>query len=270
MIFCKTLNKSFEDQKTMFKELFERKDEIISLKKAAIKTADGVSLNQMKGEASKAAGDQERVLQFGDIVSNVINTTNYLDSHDDVHLPGIWDKSAAEQSGKTYHVANHDLKVGSVVGYPSEVTIEVKQMGWRDLGLNADGVTEALVFNTKMTDKTNKDVFMAYRDKAPVQHSIRMQYVTIGFACNDPEMKEPFALYNTWLSSIVNKEKAIEQGYFFPVSEAKIYKEGSTVIEGSNDLTPSLGFKEDTQTEPLKSTPEEPFDFVAMCKDFKL
>lgn len=269
MIFCKTLNKSFEDKKAMFKELIERKEEIFALKKAAIKTTDGCDATLIKREAEKTNGGSTRKLEIGDTVSVVINTTNYLDSHDDVHMQNIWDKTVPEQQGKIYHTADHELKAGKVVAYPNEVSMWLKDMSWRDLGYNKDGVTRALGFDSLMTDKTNPDTFKAYRDNAPVQHSIRMKYVNIKLAINDPEMKEEFALYNAVLPSIVNREKAEEQGYFFLVYEAKIEKEGATVLFGSNDITPSLGFKENTLIEPLKSTNEEPFDFVGMCKEFK-
>lgn len=271
MIFCKTLNKQFNDKKAMFLELKERKEELFALKKATIKTTDECA-HSIKGETVIKSDDgTQRALQIGDTVICVINTTNYLDSHDDVHLSGIWDKSAAEQTGKTFHVSDHDLKIGSVVAYPKDVSIEVKQMQWRELGVDADGMTDALLFHTKMTDKTNSDVFKVYRDKDPVQHSIRMQYVKIALAVNDPEMKEEYALYQAVLPKILNKDKAEEMGYFFAVSEAKIYKEGSTVLFGSNDITPSLGFKQTTQPQPPKSTAKEPdYDFMAMCKNFKL
>lgn len=268
MIFCKALDKSFETKDAMFKELNERKEELFALKKAAIKETDGIDLSILKSSAEKAAG--ERKLAIGDTVSNVINTTNYFDSHEDVHGPNVWDKSVEEQQGLVYHVADHELKSGKVVSYPNEVKMVLKQMSWRDLGLNVDGITTALIYESLMTDKTNPDVFKAYRDKAPVQHSIRMQYVNIKLAVNDPEYKEGFALYNTILPTIINRAKVEENGYFFYVSEAKIYKEGSTVLFGSNDITPFLGFK-NTLEEPQESTQKEPsFDFLAACKGFKL
>lgn len=270
MIYCKHLDKHFTDKKAMLTELWERKDEIMSLKKATIKKTDGCGHFIVAKSVQKEA-EEGRKLQFGDVVTNVINTTNYLDSHDDVHLPGIWDKSVQEQNGKTFHVVDHDLKVGSVVSYPGDTKLEVRRMPWRELGLDVDGLPDALLFHSTMTDKTNADAFKAYRDNAPVQHSIRMQYVRLSLAVNDPDNKEAYAIWQQYLPSIINREKAEEQGYFFAIHEAKIYKEGSTVLFGSNDMTPSLGFKDNTQHQPQKSTEKEPsFDFVAMCKDFKL
>lgn len=269
MIYCKALDAEFESKADMFKALQANKSRLMALKKAAIKTTDECSFRFVKS-ITKAEGEVREPLKFGDKVENVINTALYLDSHDDVHLMTIWDKSVPEQNGKTYHVVDHELKVGSVVGYPSEVELSLKDVSWRDLGYDKDGITRALVSSTEMTDKTNPDAFKAYRDNAPVQHSVRMQYVDLALAINDPENKEAYAVWLEVRPHIINGEKADELGYFFAVRQAKIYKEVSTVLFGSNDITPSMGRKYTAQ-EPPKSTPKQPdFDFVAMCKQFKL
>lgn len=270
MIYCKALDKEFADKAHMFAALKENKNELISIKKAAIKTTDECSLHVVSKQVIKASEDAGS-LEFGDVVLNVINTTNYLDSHDDVHLFNIWDKSVPEQNGKTYHAVDHELKMGMIVGYPNEVVMRLQAFSWRDLGKNYDGITMALLGETVMTDKTNVDVFKAYRDGMPVQHSIRMQYVNIKLALNDPDSKEEFATWSLVYPTIANKDKADAQGYFFAVSEAKIHKEFSTLLFGSNDVTPSLGRKDAPLEEPHKSTPKEPvIDFVAMCSQFKL
>ena len=67
---------------------------------------------------------------------------------------------------------------------------------------------------------------------------------------------------------VINSEKALEQGYFFAVTEAKL-KEVSCVIAGSNELTPTI--------EPLKNIQEvEPnevvkaIDYNYLINNFKL
>lgn len=266
MIYCKALNKKFDSKEEMIKELVENKADIISVKKAAIKMSDGVSCT-IGNDIRKGSGSKG-VLKIGDIISNAINTTNYLDSHDDVHLPGIWNKSAKEQNGKTYHVADHELRIGQVVGYPKDVSIRLENMPWKALGYNYEGETQALIFDTKITDKTNNDIFLAYRDNDPVQHSIRMEYVDINLAVDNEEYKEEYLLFKETLPLIANRAKAEKQGYFFVVKEAKISKEGSTVLFGSNDITPYLGFT--PASEPAKATrKQEPINFVEMCKQIK-
>ena len=41
----------------------------------------------------------------------VVNTTNVLDSHDDLHVKGIWNKTIKDQKGKLNLVVDHDLSV---------------------------------------------------------------------------------------------------------------------------------------------------------------
>jgi len=268
MTLCKELNKEFADKKQMFAALKMNKDEIIALKKQAVKTSDGISL-LVKGDTVKTEAGKK--LEIGDTIKVVINTTNFLDSHNDLHVDGIWGKSVSEQQGNIFHVINHELALGYIVGYKGDVVMEIASYPWRYLGYDADGVTQALVFNTKMTDKTNKDAFMAYRDGESLQHSVRMSYVSIELAINseDEYYKDEFATYLKYLPNIVNKEIAEERGYFWVVKEAKISKEGSTVLFGSNEVTPALGInskessstedapsKQDTQEQPQKTFSE--------------
>ena len=73
-----------------------------------------------------------------------------------------------------------------------------------------------------------------------------MQYVKIDLAIDssDSDMEEEKAVWDMYINDIANKEAAIEQGYFWAVTEAKIYKEGSMVLAGSNDVTPMVYPKE--------------------------
>lgn len=278
MITCKELkDQQFATTAEMIKALVANKGAIIALKKSAMKTTDAVAFTSRPVIAIKSADGtfQVKQLSIGDTLPVVINTTNYLDSHNDVHLAGIWNKSAKDQDGHTYHVINHDLNLGSIVGYPKDVRIEIRPMKWQDLGVQVDGDTEALIFHTKMTEKTNTDAFLAYRDGEDVQHSIRMAYVDLFLAVNDPEMKEEYANFQKYLPQIMNKDKALEQGYFWGVPEAKISKEGSTVLFGSNDMTPALNIQENKSTiltPPTGTTvqPQNTFDLDAAIKEIKL
>lgn len=266
MIYSKILNKSFETKEEMLKEIIANKSDLISMKKASYKMSDSISTSVTKSVEKSELNTS--TLKIGDVVSNVINTTNYMDSHDDVHMKGIWNKSAKEQNGKIYHVVDHEIKIGSVVGYPKDVNIRIEEMAWKELGYNYQGTTQALIFDTTITDKTNKDIFLAYRDNDPIQHSIRMEYVDIQMAIDDPELKEEYKLFKEVLPLIANKDKAESQGYFFVVREAKISREGSSVLLGSNDITPYLGFTSKVEPTIVTQT-SEPIDFVAMCKQVK-
>jgi len=243
---CKDLKgQSFENKELMFAALKASKEEIKALKKSAIKFSDAVDYfvkSILEDTGVEKGGGSGAKLTYGDYVYPIINTTNYLDSHGDVHIPGIWDKSVEAQQGKTYLIINHDLSLGNVIGYPKDVEMMLKSLPWSQLGQGYEGETQALIFKTKMTEKANQSAYMAYRDGEDIQHSIRMQYVKIELAIDDASdnYKDEKAVFDKYISQIANKGKAIEQGYFWAVTEAKIYKEGSAVLFGSNDATPTL------------------------------
>jgi hypothetical protein len=257
---CKDLKgKSFETKEDMYSALKSAKAEIVALKKSAIKFSDAVdffikSVLEDTGVAKSTEGAVK--LAYGDFIYPVINTTNYLDSHGDVHIPGIWDKSVGVQQGKTYLIINHDLSLGNVIGYPKDVELMLKTLPWSQLGQGYEGETQALIFKTKVTEKSNQAAFMAYRDGEDIQHSIRMQYVKIELAINDSGERytEEKAVWDKYISQIANKGVAIEQGFFWAVTEAKIYKEGSAVLFGSNDATPTLYDLEEKEFQPPTST----------------
>lgn len=257
---CKDLKgKSFETKEEMYSALKSAKADIVALKKSAIKFSDAVdffvkSILEDTGVAKSAEGSAK--LAYGDCIYPVINTTNYLDSYDDLHIPGLWDKSVEAQQGKTYLIINHDLSLGNVIGYPKDVELMLKTLPWSQLGRGYEGETQALIFKTKLTEKSNQAAYMAYRDGEDIQHSIRMQYVKIELAINDSgdNYKDEKAVFDKYINQIANKGKAIEQGFFWAVTEAKIYKEGSAVLFGANDATPTLYDLETKEDQPPTST----------------
>ena len=248
-VFCKELNQEFESRQLMFKALKAEKEELIGIKKSQIKQSDDVSY-AFKSDIVIKDDDVPEILKIGDDVKVAMNTTNYFDSDRDVLIDGSWNRTTKEQNGKTYHVADHELKMGKIVAYPKDVTVSVENIEWSKLGKSYSGNTEVLVFTSKMTDKTNNDVFLAYRDGEKVEHSIRLIYERIKLAMNsnDEEDKEEKAIWDTYYSKIANKEDVDDVGYFWAVTEARIYKEGSTVLFGANDATPRL--KEKIIAEP--------------------
>lgn len=240
MFQCKELGRTFATQTDMFKALKENKQLLIEAKKAAIKNSDPFFCTNRTPEQ---AGTQkaETGISTGDYIYPVINTTWWLDTHHDLHIDGIWDKSAKEQNGKVYYIINHDLALGSVISYPKEVEIMLKYMDWRSLGYAYAGQTQALIFKAKITDKSNADAVAAFKDGEEIQNSVRMLYVALDLAVNDTSeyYKEEKAIWDKYASKVINQD-ALKDGYFFPIYEAKIYKEGSAVLFGSNEATPVL------------------------------
>jgi hypothetical protein len=243
MIHLPRYNKSFVDKSQMFEWLKTNKTEIISMKKATVKHSDSISgLYKIEsGEIVKSLSPKERI-KFGDYVYPVINTTNYLDSHDDMHVNGIWDKSVNEQQGKVYFVADHKLEVDKIISRQNEVEMMVQQMTWKELGYDYLGENQALIFKSLLTERSMKAAFEAIQNNDPVEYSIRMMYVTLSMAVNSTNSgyKEEYAAWNKFFPMVANKQKAEDQGYFFAVTDAKIYKEGSMVLAGSNDATRTL------------------------------
>jgi hypothetical protein len=261
MIHCKELNADFESIKDLHQALKANKKKVIQAKKGAIKYSDGMSFFVGKKGAEKEEADEKK-LEIGDTIYPVINTINYLDSHMDVHLYGIWKKSVEEQAGKVALIMNHDYKVGKVIAFPEDVVPMIKEMDWRELGRDYEGKTEALIFQSKLTEDSAEIAFKMYRNKRAVQHSVSMEYVKVELAVNsdDEDWKQERANYEKYFPLIVNPEKAIKFGYFWAVQEAKIYREGSMVLQGSNDATPtlySIGAEKFTPAEePTNVTPE--------------
>lgn len=259
MIKCITLDREFDTQLEMFKALKEAKKDILNLKMS--KTYKSIH----KGVLSTsfyAPGTTKAVqgLEAG-FIYPIISNTKYMDSHMDVHMDNSMNRTVDHQQGKVYYAVNHDLSIGKIIAYPRDVEMMLKDIAWSDIGKDFPGTTQALMFKTKTFEYSNKDAVGAIENKAPVQNSIRMQYKDMAMAINsmDDDFAAEKAEWDENIEKIVNKEVAIEAGYFFPVKELSIEREGSMVIQGSNDATPIIipnpskdtsenGSSKDTQT----------------------
>lgn len=247
--------------KDLFEFLITNKSLLIAEKKYDVKHADAVFVSSTfineRGEIVKAnAAVTEDVNTLK--VASVINTTNLMDSHSDVHIPGLWKKSLSENK-QLYLLEEHKMSFRGII--TDEVKGFTKKMSWRDLGLDADGITEALIFHSIIKRSRNEFMFGQYKDGNVKNHSVGMRYVDLALAINDPDYKEEFAIWNKYIDDIVNREEAEAQGFFWPVKEAKCV-EGSAVPLGSNWVTPTLDNNmkhiQSTEKEPLSSTSEQP------------
>jgi len=239
-------DKTFETKEELFSELKANKDKLIGIKKAQILPSDSV-------EVSKAVEATKAITVKDGHSMHVINTTKYLDSHNDFHANGIWNKSVNDQQGKIYFVADHDLSIKSVIAFPTDVQMELKMINWSDLGADFEGKTQALVFSVDKESIQLEAAKSIIEKGVNIQHSVRMQYVKLDLAVNSDsdDLKEEKALWNSTIDDVANKAVAFDRGYFWVVSEAKIFKEGSMVLAGSNDVTPMLL---SNKTEPTKVT----------------
>jgi hypothetical protein len=249
MIFCKELNKSFPTRKEMFSALVDNKSIIEDKKKSVIKQTDpGLFIVKSEGEEKAEAVK----LDYGDTIYPVINTTNYLDSHGDVHGKDIWNKSIQDQVNKLYYIINHDLEIGSIIALPKDVAPTLRTMKWSELGRDYKGTTTALIYEVKLTDLAPKQFMQLLQSGHPIENSVRMQYVSLAMCIDDPEYKDEYANWQQYRKEVANGQDADDLGYFWYIKEAKIIKEGSAVLFGSNDVTPILQNAKDD--EPSKDT----------------
>lgn len=273
MIFCKELNESFATKELLFAALKAAKADIVALKKADFKKSDPIIYTPKSNIVTKDNTQQPAAFKMGDYLYPVINSCMIMDSHSDVHLDGIWNKSVQQQAGKIYYIINHDLEIGKVIAYPKNVEMLLQRISWKELNQPYEGDTECLVFKVLTSKASNADFITAMETGEDIEGSIRMQYVDIQLAImsGDPDYAEENALFNQWISKIVNKEAVIEQGYYWPVAEAKIYKEGSAVLCGSNSATPQNRTKinqsptSTDKTAPPTSTQKKPIFVNSNC-----
>lgn len=237
------------------KWLAENNRLVIDTKKATMKCADGVSYilslvdkddNVIKGvtEVSKEITSETQRIK----VRSIINTTKLLDSHDDVHIDQLWNKSLKE-NGENYLVREHKFDFENTI--TDNVKAFVKRYEWKELGYHYKGDTQALVFDSVIDKTESPFMFNKYATGKVKQHSVGMRYVNL-FLCLSSEIygKEYLENWEKYFPEIANYEQAEEQGYFYAVTQAKVI-EGSAVMKGSNFVTPT------TSVEAAKNTSEE-------------
>jgi len=247
-------NKEFQNKQDLFRALIDNKKELISIKKSATKNADAVSFAYLDTSVKIDTNKEDINSQIQNPeslnVKVVINTTNFLDSHGDVHVSGIWNKSIKDNV-TFLHLQEHEREFDKVItdsanGYVQSIT-------WKKLGLPYEGKTDALIFESTIDKKRNEFMLNQYANGWVKNHSVGMRYVQLDMAVNSEADfdKEEKALWDEYYPIIANKEVADERGYFWVVKEAKII-EGSAVVMGSNSATPTL----ENKNEPLENTQE--------------
>lgn len=270
------MKRQFKNNKELFRYLVENKKELIDLKKAAIKMSDVVTLSPLS-EDGKTVATKGRYLYANDTEAGTLkrtiiaNTYNWLDSHSDVHLNGVFSGSIS-QGKRIYHLKDHEAARESQIGKVLSVT--EREISWRELGQGKTGMTQALFVESEIRKSLNETYYTEYLNDEVDQHSVAMQYVKIALAVNDAE--EYPREYEEWqkhIGKIGNRSTAEAQGFFWAVYEAKLF-EVSAVLWGSNELTPTIGNKsrpfDNTgfEIEPPEGTRKLNYDFLT--KNFSL
>ena len=249
----------YTTREELFKFMKDNKSLLIAEKKCSDKHADAISYIEGyvtdKGDVVKAEPAVSADLLKKDSlrVKVVINTTNLMDSHSDVHMKGIWKKTVKEQK-TVYLLQEHQMKFENVI--TDTVRASVKEFGWSELGFNFKGTTEALVFDAEISKDRNPFMFEQYAKGYVKEHSVGMRYVNLEMCVNSDEKyyQEEKAAWDKYYPEIANKEEADSRGYFWAVTEAKMV-EGSAVVKGSNYATPTISVKE--ITEPSEDTQKD-------------
>lgn len=247
-------DKEFADKLELAKAVRDNLDSIIDFKKSEIfKSCEkGSSVTCRSIELSKFDNEEVKALKLDD--SNyyiAVNTTGVLDSHDDLHVNGIWKVSVVDQQGKVYLAVDHDLKVDSIAARKEHIKMFTANLPFAALGYPYEGNTQALIYQIPK-DKVTKDSVRQWLDSGDsIEASVRMQYVKMKFAydSNAPENAEFKKNYDEYLSKIANKSDFDYIPYFFIIQEAKNVRESSLVIYGSNHVTGQI-------TDPSKDSQE--------------
>lgn len=253
-------DKSFTDKMDLIRFIKSKREELIAIKASEYKTS---STRVISNELIQKAHQPIIEDISGDFihVKSVINTTNVIDSHRDLHLKGIWNKTVKDNP-YSYHLESHIDRFEKVISNKAKSYNET--MNFKDLGLNVNMMIEANINEFILERKKNEIMFDAYKNGEVENHSVGMLYVKYSLAIADEDDKKEMDFYNEMKKQAVNPEVADEYGYFWVVSEAK-KREGSAVVFGSNSITPTLWVKnyEPNKTnsikniEPLENTQKE-------------
>lgn len=232
---------NFETKKELFDFLIKNKNTLLAQKMNETKHADGVGYVSLLAKTDTTTS--KSVSEDKDLnISAVINTTNIMDSHKDVHIQGLWQKSLSENK-RILHVQEHKSNdFDKIISSGEDLKAYTKSFNWTELGYNAIGKTEALVFDSKVKKERNEYMYNQYKNGYVDNHSVGMRYVKLVMCVNDEDYGAEYEAWEKYYPQIINKEEADKFGYFWAVTEAKVI-EGSAVPLGSNPITPTLNIK---------------------------
>jgi len=232
---------TFETKDELFKFLKDNDSTLQKQKKAGAKQADSVVFiadNNSALEVTKAVGASSNPDELK--VKVVINTTNILDSHGDVHQVGIWNKSVKDNNSILF-LQEHRLAFDKIIADGDELKVSVETFTWKELGFNFNGNTQALVFEATIKRERNPEMFKQYANGWVKEHSVGMRYMQLVLCVNSEKdyLGAEKEAWDKYISTVINKDLAEDKGWFYAVKEAKVI-EGSAVPKGSNFATPTL------------------------------
>ena len=241
--YCKELDKHFDSKDDLFKALVENEQIVINAKKSEIyKSCEkGLQVFTSQENIKKSfEEDAEKGIKFDeDFYYFVVNSANILDSHNDVHVDGNWNKTVKEQQGKVYLVFDHSTKRDDVIAMAEDIELLTAKVKWSFLGKNYDGETYSLIYKVPKNRIVNKQAKEWLENGYNLKASVRMQYIKLEMAFNskNPEYAKQKAVFDQYYPIIANKDEFSKIDYFTVVKEAKNVMESSLVLFPSNNAT---------------------------------
>jgi hypothetical protein len=274
-----------ERNRQLFKFLLENKTLLMTERKMYPKFADAVSYTapvfDERTKTHKAAVEISADLLTKEVIQArlAINTTNLLDSHKDVHIPGIWKRTLKNNAKKMLHLQEHTMSFKGIIadGALGDVKAFVELMKWKELGFDYKGETETLLFDSTIRKARNSEMFDNYAKGYVTNHSVGMRYVDFKMCINSEERwyAEEKENWEQYFPMIVNQEDAEQSGYFWAVLEAQAF-EGSAVPRGSNCATPTIEMKNEPELHSSFDQGDsgnhssKGIDYDYLAKNFKL
>lgn len=238
-------DKKFTDKMDLTRFLKKNFDDIVKAKSIEYKNNANKSIDKQVVDVSLMDNAFTPKIEdiTGDVIEikSIINSTNVIDSHLDLHTFKCWNKSGNEMKSN-YVLQEHANKFTHVISRKGENINEV--MNFKDLGLNVDKQFTANSNKYILQRKDNPFMFDQYAEGKVSQHSVGMLYVwgKLELAYYDEESEKNMEFFEKYKAEAINPEIADENGYFWVVNEA-IKREGSAVLFGSNPITPTLYVK---------------------------
>lgn len=245
--------------KALFDFLIANKSQLIATKKAGLKYTDALVcapsiISAMKVSSVKGLEGADDLEEGVVKVKVVGNSAWWCDSQMDVLTDTCYDKSIKEKGTLIPHIADH---IHTSTNHVGDVTaVYTQKIALKDLGLTLPGTTTCFVMETDVREDYNEDTYKFYKNRKINQHSIGLQYVSIGMCINDKDYLPEFEMWKKYYDKVINKDVVDERGYFWIVPEIKIM-ENSCVLFGANELTPTLEVS-DTEDAAAKSTGSQP------------
>jgi hypothetical protein len=265
MIKSMYFKNEFKTQKELIQAICKNHKTIIDFKEKQIyksnEKGQGIVFNNTYMFLSDTANKENSFIKQvkENRIYPIINSTNWLDFHDDVHLKGCYKKTVKEQQGKVYFVDAHQKTTQSIITYKSDVRMFYDNVLWQTLGKDYDGETEALIFDIENSNVKDWALELINKEK-DIQCSLAMKYGQIFFAVDtdEKEYKANKELFEQYKSEIINQDDLEQRGYFFGVKEIQIMGEGSMcpISGGSNSATTIYQIEPAPATQPeIKEEP---------------